>query len=208
MVFVGFNQKVKKSDSKTKVSHIFGFRIKSHFQNLAFLGFLVFSYVFAHFASNTLVFLVFSLLFNGLEQKLKKSDGKTKVSHISEIRLRFHPSSARLGFHPALEPTYWIWTNDFQVMCSSFGGCDNYIKYTSKSKGTHSTTRYTVHIYIYIYIYIYIQCAARISRHRAISQFALISLFAWLQESGFLSAKWSKFRSFLRPGRSFLRPGR
>ena len=53
----------------------------------------------------------------------------------------------------------------------------------------------------------YIQCAARISRHRAISQFALISFFSWLQESCFLSAKWSIFRSFLRPERSFLRFG-
>ena len=90
MVFVGFNQTVKKSDSTTKVSHIFGFRIKSQdFQNLAFLGFLGFSQVFAHFASNTLVFLVFSSFFDGLEQKLKKSDGKTKFSHISGIRVRF-----------------------------------------------------------------------------------------------------------------------
>ena len=54
---------------------------------------------------------------------------------------------------------------------------------------------------------LYIQCAARISRHRAISQFALISFFSWLQESCFLSAKWLIFRSFLRPERSFLRPG-
>ena len=46
----------------------------------------------------------------------------------------------------------------------------------------------------------YIQCAARISRHCAISQFALISLFSWLPKSWFLSAKLLNFRSFLRPG--------
>ena len=70
---------------------------------------------------------------------------------------------------------------------------------------------------IHVCTHIHIQCAARISRHRAIFLFALISLFpwlalislfAWLQESWFLLAKWSNFRSFLRPGQSFLTPGR
>ena len=59
-----------------------------------------------------------------------------------------------------------------------------------------------------LYCLLNIQCAARISRHRAISQFAPISLFSWLQESWFLSAKSSNFRSFLRPGLSFFGIGR
>ena len=107
IVFDCFQQKSLTSIQKTNFSHISRIRVRfQDFLKVAFIVFFCFSQVLAYFASKVLVLLVFSTFFDGSKQRSKKSDGKTNFSHISRIRVRFHPSCTRLDFNPPLEPTY------------------------------------------------------------------------------------------------------
>ena len=89
-LFFDFWSKSLKSDEKTNFSHISKIRVRfQDFLKVAFIVFFGFSKLFAQFAGWVLVFLVFSSLFDTLDQKSKKSDGKTNFSHISQIWTRF-----------------------------------------------------------------------------------------------------------------------